>query len=96
MEEAPPGFKPAGGNGTCPGAMEPRLVKIFAELFNVPAAQVTDALSPESVKKWDSMGHLTLVQTLEAEFELTFEEGELTEMDTVGHVKDVLRRHGVT
>ncbi len=76
--------------------MHERLQKVFGELFKVPPEKVTDALSPELVKGWDSMGHLTLVNTLEAEFNLTFEEGELTEMDTVGHIKDVLKRHGVT
>jgi len=75
--------------------MEPRLQRVFAELFKVPPEKLTDALSPDSVKGWDSLGHLTLVNALEAEFEVTFEDGDLTDMDTVGHIKDVLRRRGV-
>jgi acyl carrier protein len=74
--------------------MESRLQTIFLDLFKVPASALHDGLAPDGVKGWDSLGHLSLIEALEAEFKLTFEDGDLTAMDTVGHIKDVLRRRG--
>ena len=76
--------------------MDERLRRVFSELFQVGAHAWSDALSPEQVEGWNSLGHLALVNALEAEFELTFEDGDLTEMDSVGAIKALLAKRGVT
>jgi acyl carrier protein len=75
--------------------MEQRLRQVFAEVFKLDPSRVTDTLSPEDVKGWDSLGHLALVNALEAMFSVTFEDGDLTEMENVGRIKEVLRLRGV-
>lgn len=75
--------------------MDERLRRVFSELFQVAASGWSDALSPEQVEGWNSLGHLSLVNALEAEFELTFEDGDLTDMDSVGAIKAVLAKRGV-
>ncbi len=74
--------------------MDERLQQIFAELFKVPPARYSDALSPDDVKGWDSLGHLSLVDSLEAAFGITFEDGDLTELENVGRIKAILRQRG--
>lgn len=76
--------------------MEQRIQKVFHELFRVPANIVVDGLSPTDVKGWDSMGQLSLIQMLELEFDIQFEDGELTEMENIGKIKEVLARRGVS
>jgi acyl carrier protein len=75
--------------------MEQRLRQVFAEVFKIDPGRVTDTLSPDDVKGWDSLGHLGLVNALEAAFNITFEDGDLTEMENVGRIKEVLRLRGV-
>lgn len=75
--------------------MDERLQRVFGELFKLAPGAWSDALSPEQVDGWNSLGHLSLVNALEAEFELTFEDGDLTEMDSVGAIKTVLAKRGV-
>lgn len=75
--------------------MDERLKKVFSELFQVAAPAWSDELSPEQVEGWNSLGHLALVNALEAEFELAFEDGDLTEMDSVGAIKALLAKRGV-
>lgn len=75
--------------------MEERIQKVFSKLFRVPASIVVDGLSPTDVKGWDSMGQLSLIQMLELEFDVQFQDGELTEMENVGKIKEVLARRGV-
>jgi acyl carrier protein len=75
--------------------MEKTIQKLFSDLFRLPADRVIDTLSPQDVKGWDSMGHMSLIQGLEQEFGITFEDGDLTEMENVGKIKEVLARRGV-
>ena len=48
--------------------MDRRIARILGDLFGVVPARCTDSLSPEHVKGWDSIGHMTLVLTLEQTF----------------------------
>jgi acyl carrier protein len=74
--------------------MHARLQQVFVELFKVSPDQVTDSLSFQDVKGWDSLGHLSLIQSLEEMFSVSFEDGDLTEMDTVAAIKRVLELRG--
>ncbi len=76
--------------------MDNRLRRIFESLFNIPSHEWSDRLSPEHIQQWDSLGHLSLIQAIEAEFQLSLEDGSLTEMEDVAKIKDVLFRSGVT
>ena len=75
--------------------MNERLQRIFELQFNVSPEMWSDSLSPEHIQQWDSLGHLSLIQAIEAEFQLTLADGELTEMEDVGKIKHVLARAGV-
>ena len=75
--------------------MDERLRRVFAEVFRIDPNSVRDATSPEDVKGWDSMGHLALVNALEAEFDLRLEDADVAELETVGRIKDILRLRGV-
>jgi acyl carrier protein len=74
--------------------MEQRLHKIFAEIFKMDPSRVSDDLTPEEVQGWDSLGHLSLIEALEMSFNVHFEDGDLTEMDSVGKIKSLLRLRG--
>jgi acyl carrier protein len=82
------------GDWYLPLEMNERLQQLFETLFKVPKARFNDALSPEQVKGWDSMGHLSLVTALEAEFDVTFQDDDVMEMESVGKVKEALLRRG--
>jgi acyl carrier protein len=75
--------------------MNGRLQGLFASLFKVTPGQWADTLSPQDVAGWDSLGHLSLVQAIEAEFQISLADGDLTEMEDVGKIKAVLARAGV-
>ena len=76
--------------------MDQRLRRIFEVNFNVSPELWSDGLSPQQLPAWDSLGHLSLIQAIEAEFQLTLSDGELTEMEDVAKIKWVLLRAGVT
>lgn len=68
---------------------------IIAEVFNLDSADVTDALSKDTIAEWDSMGHLSLVTSLEERFHISIAIADAMDMTSVKKVKDVLKSYGV-
>ena len=72
-----------------------RVGKVFEAAFTVPASQVTSETTPDDVPKWDSLGHMSMVNILEKEFGTQFELDEVMEMATVRNILDILSNKGV-
>jgi acyl carrier protein len=55
-----------------------------------------DTLSPEdtpqTVKEWDSMGHLSMIATIDELLEVSVEEEELRNFRSIGELLDRLRK----
>ena len=73
--------------------IEDRLGQVFRDVFG--ADGVEDQSSPETVKNWDSMGHLVLVSELERTFQVTFSTTDIVEMVNVRCIMEILQEHGV-
>lgn len=57
--------------------------------------EVKDDMNPQNVKNWDSFSHMELVSQLEAEFGLHLEVDEITAMDNILAIKNILKNHGI-
>lgn len=71
--------------------MEDRLKKIFTDLFTLDVNQISPKLGPNDVLEWDSIGHMNLVTAIEEEFDLKFNEEEMSEMQTFELVLLILK-----
>jgi len=60
--------------------MEEKLKKIMASVFEVSEKEINEETSPDSLDNWDSMRQLNLVSALEEEFEVEFDDEEISEM----------------
>jgi acyl carrier protein len=68
-----------------------RMQTIFRDVFNEPALQLTDDLTAAEVPGWDSLAHIGLMFSLEAEFTMTFSDNELSLLDNVGQLRQVIQ-----
>lgn len=68
---------------------------IIAAALSIPANEVTDDLSYQSIPEWDSVSHIYLITELEAAFNITIDTDEVLEMSSVEKVKETLRKHNV-
>ncbi|SFO84463.1 acyl carrier protein [Chitinophaga sp. YR627] len=68
---------------------------IIAAALSIPAEQVTDDLSYQSIPEWDSVSHIYLITELEAAFGITIDTEEVLEMSSVEQVKETLRKHNI-
>jgi acyl carrier protein len=72
-----------------------RLCQMIAGVLGVPASELSDTSSPDTIAAWDSLNHLNLVMALESEFGVSLSPEDALEMRTVGLMREILRRNGV-
>ena len=65
-----------------------RVQRAFNSAFQIDPSRVTLETIPGDVDGWDSMGHITLVNSLEEEFQVSFDVDELMAME---NVKEIVR-----
>lgn len=70
--------------------LESTLQRVVSETFKLPADEVTDELSPDTLDDWDSLSHLRLVTALEEAFAIKFENSEIMDMASVGAIREML------
>jgi acyl carrier protein len=70
--------------------MDQRIAEVFNAVFQFPPEQMHDALTPQDVSGWDSLGHVRLVAQLQEQFGLEFEITEIMRMETVGAIKAII------
>lgn len=73
-----------------PNRIDARIKQIFGSLFEVPAESVADTTRRGEFARWDSLGHLDLMEALRKEFGVTIPLESALEMETVGDIKRIV------
>ena len=76
--------------------IEERISQVVAEVFGVPRGQVSDHSSPDLIPSWDSLSHINLILSLEAEFDVSLSPEDAMEMLSVRLIRMILAERGVT
>jgi acyl carrier protein len=71
------------------------LYKIISEVFEISIDGIKDSYGPDEIEKWDSLGQLSLVSSLESHYRTTFEIEEIFEIFTVADIKVLLAKRGI-
>jgi acyl carrier protein len=69
-------------------SVDKRVKDIFRSTFGIDDGDLSDLSSPQTVEGWDSIGHIQLVMTLEAEFEIQFDPNEIGELVSVALIRE--------
>lgn len=56
---------------------------MMAGVFGIPVTEISDDASTESIEKWDSLGHLNLMISLESEFRISFSDEEFMSLTSL-------------
>jgi acyl carrier protein len=75
---------------------EVKLKDILAKVLLIDKNKVNDDMSRKNVKEWDSMAHLMLVSEIESAFEVAMSDDDIMEIQTVGDIKNILKKLGIT
>lgn len=61
-----------------------RIQDIFRDIFDDESLEINESTNAEDIEEWDSLIHITILQTVQDEFGLEFSIDEITEMKNVG------------
>lgn len=71
-----------------------RYNKIFAETFNVDLSLLNDDFKSETVSIWDSVSQLSLVTSLEDEFDVMLDSEDILDFKSYALGKEILSKYG--
>lgn len=73
--------------------IEERIKEIMSVVFKIPAHEINDIASPDSIESWDSLNHMNLIVALEEEFEIEFTDDEILEMMNFILIKEIIKSY---
>jgi acyl carrier protein len=65
------------------------------QVFGIELEELSDDSTPDDIDGWDSVTHMDLMAFFEDEWDLALDVEEITEMITIGLMKEALKKHGV-
>ena len=72
--------------------LKARVRKAIARAFEIDVVSLPDDADTESVPQWDSLGHMTLIEVLEEDFDVALEHADavllLSEADIIAVLQD--------
>ena len=74
--------------------VDEKLIDILTKVLLIDKTKISDEMSRKSVEEWDSMAHLMLVSEIEASFEVTMNDDDIMEIQTVADIKKILKKLG--
>lgn len=70
--------------------MPERLEAIIASALRIPESEITDALELHGTHAWDSLNHVALILSLEAEYGVSIPDEVLIELTSVRAIRAFL------
>ncbi|WP_337996575.1 acyl carrier protein [Oleispirillum naphthae] len=72
-----------------------KLTPIFQDVFDRDDLVLTPELSSSDVEEWDSLSNIRLFVAIEQEFGVRFTTDEITALNNVGELADLMTRKGI-
>ncbi|MDO4559431.1 MAG: acyl carrier protein [bacterium] len=72
-----------------------RYRKIFRDVFDVGDNALNEDFSYNSVEKWDSVAHMSLISALEDEFEVLFDTEDILSYGSFENGIKILTKYGI-
>lgn len=66
--------------------------RIFRKCLDQPFSDFSRSLTPKDIRRWDSMKNVEILLRIEEVFSLEFDPAELSKMQSVGAICDVIER----
>lgn len=66
----------------------------FVEAFEIGADQAP-ALTYQSIKQWDSVGHMSLMASLEEKFDIMMDADDIIDFSSFDRGKEILKKYDV-
>ncbi len=72
-----------------------KLETVFASVLNEAVESINDETSPKNTGSWDSLKHVSLILAIENAFSVKFTMPEITSVNSVSSIKQLLQAKDV-
>ena len=66
------------------------VTEIFRDVFDDEELVITDSTNSDDIEDWDSLEHISLIISMEKEFDLKFDIKEVNKLENVGQMIDMI------
>ncbi len=81
--------------GAATSTLHQQVVSILNDVLLLTLPPQTGDVDRAQVEQWDSVNHLRLVMELEQVFSVALSDDDVLDMQSLGQIEAVLRRHGI-
>ncbi len=71
-----------------------KYTQIFTETFGI-SAEVAASLEYQQIQEWDSVGHMSMIATLENVFEIMLDTDDIIDFSSFEKGKEILKKYDV-
>ena len=69
-----------------------KVTEIFRDVFDDDELVILDSTNSDDIEDWDSLEHISLIVSMEKEFDMKFDIKEVGELENVGEMIDLIIR----
>ncbi len=69
--------------------------EIFSTSLNVDQEKINENLKYNEIEEWDSIGHMTLISTLEEEYKISFETDDIIDFSSFSKGIEILKKYNI-
>jgi len=69
--------------------------KVFIESFSINKNKLKKDVKYNSIKEWDSVGHMSMIANLEEVFDITFEMDDIIDFSSYETGKKILKKYSI-
>ena len=74
-------------------SVDERLRRVFCEVLQIPDDRFDEDLSVGDIAEWDSIAHVTLLMSIEAEFGVTFDVTDAIDVESLADLRSLVTRY---
>lgn len=67
----------------------------FSEGLGLGKSQIVHDLAYNSIREWDSLGHMALVAAIEFAFDIMMDTDDIIDMSSFAKAKEIIQKYGI-
>ena len=68
---------------------------VFLKSLSIDDSKLNDKLKYNDIPEWDSIGHMTLISTLEEEYKISFETDDIIDFSSFNKGIEILKKYNI-
>ena len=65
---------------------------IISDVFEIDVSDIEYSMTPDDIERWDSLGNLILINTIEDKFNITLDIEEIFSIEKIEDIYELLRK----